>query len=232
MAIAKSWPHRAVNSYSYLNFFGMNFTYFFRTFWLYVFLIGAPSSVWAAAIENLKLFIQETQTVQANFSQALADRNARITQRSSGIMQFERPDKFRLIYKEPYEQSIIGDGKQVWFYDHDLEQVTVREFNIAIGSSPAALLAGNNAIEENFELNNLGVQEDVEWLEAIPKNKDSAFEFIQMGFSMEGELKFMALRDSFGQTTYLSFTEMTKNPKFPENLFHFSPPEGVDVISE
>ena len=191
-----------------------------------------PATAWAAAIENLKLFIQETQTVQANFSQALADKNARIIQKSSGTMQFERPDKFRWIYKEPYEQSIIGDGKQVWFYDHDLEQVTVRQFNIAIGSSPAALLAGNNAIESNFELANLGLQDEIEWLEAIPRNKDSTFEFIQMGFSLQGELKFMALRDSFGQTTYLSFSDLSKNPEFPADFFKFIPPEGVDVISE
>lgn len=190
------------------------------------------NSVSAAAIENLKLFIQQTQTVQAHFSQALADRNARIIQRSSGIMQFERPDKFRWIYKTPYEQSIVGDGENVWFYDHDLNQVTVRQFNIAIGSSPAALLAGSSTIEENFELVNLGQQEEIEWLEATPKNKDSTFEFIQMGFSQQGELQFMALRDNFGQTTYLTFSELNKNPKLPDDAFRFVPPEGVDIISE
>ncbi|MCP5245793.1 MAG: outer membrane lipoprotein chaperone LolA [Burkholderiales bacterium] len=202
------------------------------TFFLCILLLCMSNSVSAAAIENLKLFIQQTQTVQAHFSQALADRNARIIQRSSGIMQFERPDKFRWIYKTPYEQSIVGDGENVWFYDHDLNQVTVRQFNIAIGSSPAALLAGSSTIEENFELVNLGQQEEIEWLEATPKNKDSTFEFIQMGFSQQGELQFMALRDNFGQTTYLTFSELNKNPKLPDDAFRFVPPEGVDIISE
>lgn len=211
---------------------GMNLILPSSTFYLCILLIGAPSTAWATAIDNLKRFIRETQTVQANFSQALSDRNARIIQRSSGIMQFERPDKFRWIYTVPYEQSIIGDGEKVWFYDHDLNQVTVRQFNIAIGSSPAALLAGSGTIEENFELVNLGIQEDIEWLEAIPKSKDSTFEFIQMGFSRQGELQFMALRDNFGQTTYLTFSDLSKNPKLPENTFKFTPPEGVDVISE
>ena len=191
-----------------------------------------PVTAWANAVDNLKRFIQETTTVQAHFSQALADRNARIVQRSSGTMQFERPDKFRWIYQEPYEQTIIGDGKQVWFFDHDLNQVTVRQFNIAVGSSPAALLAGNSAIEDNFEIVSLGIQEEIEWLEATPKSKDSTFEFIQMGFSLAGELQFMALRDSFGQTTYLSFSDLLKNPELPEDLFKFTPPEGADVISD
>lgn len=210
----------------------MNLTPPLNTFFLCILLGCMSSSVSATAIENLKLFIQQTQTVQAHFSQALADRNARIIQRSSGIMQFERPDKFRWIYKTPYEQSIIGDGEKVWFYDHDLNQVTVRQFNIAIGSSPAALLAGSGTIEENFELVNLGKQEEIEWLEATPKNKDSTFEFIQMGFSQQGELQFMALRDNFGQTTYLTFSELNKNPKLPDDAFKFVPPDGVDIISE
>jgi outer membrane lipoprotein carrier protein len=210
----------------------MNLISPFSTFYLCILLIFVSSDVSATAIENLKLFIRQTQTVQAHFSQALADKNARIIQRSSGIMQFERPDKFRWIYKTPYEQSIIGDGEKVWFYDHDLNQVTVRQFNIAIGSSPAALLAGSGAIEENFELVNLGKQEEIEWLEATPKNKDSTFEFIQMGFSLQGELQFMALRDNFGQTTYLTFSELNRNPKLPEDAFKFVPPEGVDIISE
>ncbi|MCB1976481.1 MAG: outer membrane lipoprotein chaperone LolA, partial [Nitrosomonas sp.] len=195
----------------------MNLSFLRSIFLLCVLLTCLSNSVSATAIDNLKLFIQQTQTVQAHFSQALADRNTRIIQRSSGIMQFERPDKFRWIYKTPYEQSIIGDGEKVWFYDHDLNQVTVRQFNIAIGSSPAALLAGSGTIEENFELVNLGKQEDIEWLEATPKNKDSTFEFIQMGFSQQGELQFMALRDNFGQTTYLTFSELNKNPKLPDD---------------
>lgn len=191
-----------------------------------------PMKIEAAAIGSLKTFIQETRTVRAHFSQTLYDRNARAIQESSGTMQFERPEKFRWTYEKPYEQLIIGDGVQVWFYDRDLNQVTVRQFNIAIGSSPAALLAGSSTIEDNFELVELGLQNEMEWLEAIPKSKESAFEFIQMGFSPDGALKIMALRDSFGQTTILSFSDLDKNPKLPADLFKFIPPDNADVISE
>lgn len=199
-------------------------------FLLFVSLI--PVCVEAAAIDSLKTFIQETRTVRANFSQTLYDKNGRTIQESNGTMQFERPEKFRWTYEKPYEQLIVGDGTQVWFYDRDLNQVTVRQFNIAIGSSPAALLAGSSAIEDNFELIELGQQNQIEWLEAIPKSKESAFEFIQMGFSPEGALMIMALRDSFGQTTILSFADLDKNPKLPSDLFKFLPPENADVISE
>jgi len=203
-----------------------------RSIFILLFSGLMPVLVDAAAIDSLKTFIQETRTVRANFSQTLYDKNARTIQESKGTMQFERPEKFRWSYEKPYEQLIVGDGTQVWFYDHDLNQVTVRQFNIAIGSSPAALLAGNSAIEDNFVLTELGLQNQIEWLEAIPKSKESAFEFIQMGFSPEGTLKIMALRDSFGQTTLLTFSDLDKNPNLPADLFKFTPPENADVISD
>jgi len=186
----------------------------------------------ATAINSLKTFIQETRTVRAKFSQTLYDKNSRAVQESTGTMQFERPEKFRWTYEKPYEQLIVGNGTQVWFYDHDLNQVTIRQFSIAIGSSPAALLAGSSTIEDNFELVELGMQNEMEWLEAIPKSKESAFEFIQMGFSPEGALKIMALRDNFGQTTLLSFSELDKNPTLPADLFKFIPPDNAGVITE
>ena len=191
-----------------------------------------PALTEASATESLKNFIKETRTVRANFSQTLYDKNARTLQESKGTMLFERPEKFRWTYEKPYEQLIVGDGIQVWFYDQDLNQVTIRQFNIAIGSSPAALLAGSSTIEDNFVLNELGLQNEIEWLEAIPKSKESAFEFIQMGFSPEGMLRIMALRDSFGQTTLLTFSDLEKNPKLPVELFKFTPPANADVISD
>ena len=200
----------------------------------FLLLLGCllPVFAEATAIESLKTFIRETRTVRADFSQTLYDQSARVVQESKGTMQFERPEKFRWVYEKPYEQMIVGDGTQVWFYDPDLNQVTIRQFNIAIGSSPAALLAGSSTIEENFELVELGVQNDLEWLEATPKSKESAFEFIQMAFSRDGELKIMALRDNFSQTTLLSFSGWNKNPALSADLFKFVPPDNADVISE
>lgn len=188
--------------------------------------------VHATAIGSLKNFIAATRTVSANFSQTLYDKSSQTIQESKGSMQFERPEKFRWSYQKPYEQLIVGDGKEVWFFDHDLNQVTIRPFNLAIGSSPAALLAGSSALEENFVLTELGLQDDMEWLEAIPKNKETMFEFIQMAFSPQGTLKLMALRDSLGQTTLLTFSDLEKNPPLSDHLFKFTPPTNADVIRE
>ncbi|GJL72742.1 MAG: outer-membrane lipoprotein carrier protein [Nitrosomonas sp.] len=191
-----------------------------------------PAVAQGSAIESLKTFIREAQTVRANFSQTLLDKDARTIQESSGTMLFERPDKFRWTYEKPYEQLIVGDGTKVWFYDQDLEQVTVRPLDLAIGSSPAALLAGDVNIEANFKLVEIGRNDHIEWLEATPTNNESAFEKIQLGFSLDGTLEIMTLRDNFGQTTLLVFSNLDKNPKLPADLFIFTPPDGADVISD
>ena len=201
-------------------------TFFTLLLWL------LPAAAQGSAIESLKTFIQEAQTVRANFSQTLLDKDARTIQESSGTMLFERPDKFRWTYEEPYEQLIVGDGTKVWFYDQDLEQVTVRPLDLAIGGSPAALLAGDINIEANFKLVEIGRNDHIEWLEATPTTNESAFEKIQLGFSLDGTLEIMTLRDNFGQTTLLVFSNLDKNPKLPADLFIFTPPDGADVISD
>lgn len=201
-------------------------TFFTLLIWL------LPAAALGGAIESLKTFIREAQTVRANFSQTLLDKDARTIQESSGTMLFERPDKFRWTYKKPYEQLIVGDGTKVWFYDQDLEQVTVRPLDRAIGNSPAALLAGDINIEANFKLIEIGRNDHIEWLEATPAINESAFEKIQLGFSLDGVLEIMTLRDNFGQTTLLVFSNLDINPKLPADFFIFTPPDDADVISD
>ncbi len=200
--------------------------------WVFLLFFLFVSTAEASAINSLKNFIQNTRTVRAVFSQTVLDRNGRAVQKGGGTMQFERPGKFRWTYEKPYEQLIVGDGSRIWFYDHDLDQVTVRKLDVAIGSTPAALLAGNSDIENNFDLTEIGLQGDTEWLEAKPKAKESTFEWVRLGFAREGTLKGMELHDNFGQTTVLTFTRMEQNPRLAPELFKFTPPEGADVISD
>ena len=186
----------------------------------------------ASAIGSLKAFVRDTRTARAAFSQTVLDRNMQVVQKGGGTMQFERPGKFRWMYEKPYKQLIVGDGVKVWFYDQDLNQVTVRKLDVAIGSSPAALLAGSSDIETDFNLSEVSPEGDTEWLEAKPKARESTFEWVRLGFSRDGILKAMELHDNFGQTTLLAFSRLERNPRISPELFKFSPPEGADVISE
>ncbi|SFU61407.1 outer membrane lipoprotein carrier protein [Nitrosomonas eutropha] len=199
-------------------------------FALSICLLPVPAK--ASAVESLKTFVNKALTFRADFSQTLLDKNFQVVKKASGSMMFERPGKFRWVYDQPYQQLIVGDGKQVWFYDQDLAQVTVHRLDQALGSTPAALLAGGNTIERDFNLQEIDVQGETEWLEAIPKNQESAFELIRLGFSQTGMLREMILRDSFDQVTWLIFSGTEQNPVLTPDLFQFTPPEGVDVISD
>ena len=190
-----------------------------------------PFSAHAGSIDALKSFIQHTQTARAQFRQLVLDKKMATVQDASGTMEFMRPGKFRWLYEKPYQQTIVGDGAKLWMYDPELKQVTVKKLDEAIGGSPAALLAGKNEIEKYFNLKDIGKRGTLEWLEAVPKGKDSSFELVRMGFSGD-MLETMELRDHFGQTTVIKFSGLERNPKLAADVFHFTPPKGADVIGE
>ena len=199
-----------------------------------VFLFAAcllPVVASAGGIEELKSFVQQTKSARTHFSQAVLDKSGKTVQQASGTMEFARPGKFRWVYDKPYEQVIVGDGAKLWVYDVDLNQVTVKKLDQALGSSPAALLAGNNEIEKVFNLKDAGTKDGLDWLDATPKGSESTFESVRMGFA-GSSLKVMELHDNFGQTTLIRFSDIERNPKISPAQFHFSPPKGADVIGE
>jgi chaperone LolA len=191
-----------------------------------------PLAAHAAATDKLKTFVAATHSAQADFTQEVQDKNGKRIQSSSGTMQFVRPGKFRWEYRKPYEQLIVGDGKQFWMYDADLNQVTVKKLDAALGSSPAALLSGSNEIERDFVLKDIEARDGLEWLQATPKSAESTFEKILMAFNAKSELVVMELHDAFGHHTVLRFSALKSNPQLSPQRFRFVPPKGADVLGE
>jgi outer membrane lipoprotein carrier protein len=196
-----------------------------------IFILTLSGSALADAKARLEAFVDGTKGLKANFTQTVFDQAGRKTQESSGNLFFSRPGKFRWVYQKPYAQLIVGDGSKVWIHDEDLDQVTVRKIDQALGDSPAALLAGDNNIEKLFNLKEGGSKDGIEWLEASPKSKEGSFEKVRMGFK-GNDLHAMELKDNFGQTTLLRFSNLQRNPAIGASLFRFTPPKGVDVIGD
>ena len=192
-------------------------------------LIALPAR--AGSIEKLHAFIEQTRSAKANFSQEVIDSNGSVQQQASGTVQFQRPGKFRWTYDKPYEQIIVGDGEKLWIYDKDLNQVTRRNLDKALGSSPAALLAGADDVDRYFSLNAVGVKKKLDWLEVKPYDEDSLFEKVRMGFRGNA-LEVMELHDHFGQKTTITFSNMQRNPKTSPDLYTFTVPKGADVVTE
>lgn len=194
-------------------------------------LICNVQSAYADGMSSVKAFYQDTKAIRANFHQVVTDRQGRKVQEVDGEMQLKRPNKFKWDYNKPYEQQIISDGHQVWLYDTDLAQVTVNSLRQSIGSSPAALLAGDANIDKSFKLSNAFRKDDLEWVSANPKDKESGFEKILMGFK-DNKIQALSLIDSFGHTTQITFSDVQVNPALDEKNFSFKPPQGVDVVGE
>jgi outer membrane lipoprotein carrier protein len=200
-------------------------------FLVFLVLSLTASTSSAAAIERFKAFLRTTQSASATFEQKVYDRSRKLVQDATGRFVFLRPGRFRWTYAKPTDQVIVGDGERVWIHDKDLNQVTVRRLSKALGSTPAALLAGASDVESAFELSEAGERDGMEWLEARPREKEAGFERIRLGFGAAG-IQAMELTDHFGQTTVLRFTNLVRNPKLDAGEFRFEPPPGADVLGE
>jgi outer membrane lipoprotein carrier protein len=189
----------------------------------------------SASVEQLRLFLTQTQSARGEFTQrvqsASGGRAGAVPQSSSGSFVFQRPGKFRWIYAKPYEQVIVGDGQQLFLYDKDLNQVTVRKLAGALPASPASILFGSNDFERDFAVKDAGMRDGLSWIEATPRAKDSPFTRIEIGFR-EGLPGAMRLTDSFGQISQLAFDKVERNPRLAADSFRFTPPAGADVLNE
>ncbi|XQM36782.1 Outer-membrane lipoprotein carrier protein [Cupriavidus sp. H19C3] len=195
--------------------------------------LAAPAAH-AAATDQLQSFVSGVKSARGEFTQRQVKGNgdsAKVTGTSSGTFAFARPGKFTWRYTKPYDQLLQADGQTLYIYDKDLNQVTERRLDGALGSSPAAILFGSNDFEKNFNIGNGPTRDGVEWLELTPKAKDTQFERIGIGFK-SGNLEAMELRDAFGNTTLLTFTGIQKNPSLPADTFRFVVPKGADVMKQ
>ena len=186
----------------------------------------------AAALDQFKTFVANTKSAKGEFTQQQQRKsaNGKATPASSGSFVFARPGKFIWNYQKPYEQLLQADGDQLYIYDKDLNQVTVRKLGNALGSSPAAILFGSNDLEKNFTLSEAGTRDGLEWLNAVPKARDTTFEQISIGLR-DGIPQAMELKDTFGQTSVLKFTNFQRNPSLGAQQFKFEIPKGADVIN-
>jgi len=201
-----------------------------KRYWLFLFLWGLPCWLYAHELDN---FLQGLRTLHAQFEQILYNEKGEELEKSQGKMYVQRPNKFHWEYKKPYTQLLVADGKKVWIYDKDLEQVTVKTLDKTVGKTPAFLLSSNRDIKEDFFVNRLPTSSQAHStrFELVPK--DAQAQFDSMRISVRGKILLgFELVDHLGQTTYITFTQVRRNKKLKPELFIFTPPAGVDTISE
>lgn len=178
------------------------------------------------SLENL---LNHVKTMQANFTQDVYDAKGKIKESSSGSMAIKRPGKFRWEIKQPIPQLIIANTSRLYIYDPDLQQMTIRAISKTASGTPALLLSHVSPnLDAEFTIKQ-GPHDN--WFELIPKQRDSMFAVIQMGFN-NGQIKEMRLQDHLGHITHVKFVQAQINQQLPSTLFTFKPPAQTDVIDE
>jgi len=193
--------------------------------------LAAAAPAQASAVAALREFLAQTKTARGEFTQQVTRGSAQAAPPSTGTFFFERPGRFRWIYVAPYEQVLVADGQRLFIYDKDLNQVTVRKIAAALPASPASILFGGTDFERDFVVSDAGTRDGVEWLQAVPRAKDSQFERIEIGFRDSVPVA-MVLADSFGQVSRLAFSRFERNATLDPQLFRFVPPPGADVLEQ
>ena len=185
----------------------------------------------ADGVDALREFVRDAKTGRATFMQVVTSPDGAKKKTSSGNFEFARPNRFRFAYTKPFEQLIVGDGQKVWLYDADLQQASVRPMDKALGTTPAALLAGV-ALDKDFELRTLPAAQGLEWVQATPREKDDSANLQSLRVGFKGKtLAAIELVDGFGQRSLLTFSDLATNQPMAADTFRFVPPKGVEVLT-
>ena len=207
-----------------------------------VFVACCALSARADGLESLEVFVKTVSSGRADFTQVVTappreGQSAR-SKTSSGTFEFARPNRFRFLYKKPFEQSIVADGQTLWLYDVDLNQVTARKQAQVLGATPAALIAAApdlRALQADFSLAAAPDKDGLQWVTATPKAKEGQLQTVRVGFRAGDkftDLAALEILDSFGQRSVLTFSKLEVNPRLPGDTFQFKPPAGADVIRQ
>ncbi len=196
----------------------------------------------SAGLQALELFIKNTRSGRASFTQVVTspprEGQAAKTKTSSGTFEFLRPNRFKFIYRKPFEQSIVADGQTLWLHDMDLNQVTSRKLAQVLNGTPAAVIAAAadlKGLEADFTLVAQPERAGLQWVQATPKAKEGQLQSISVGFRATdkgSELAMLEILDSFGQKSVMTFTQFEVNPSLAAAGFQFKPPAGADVIRQ
>lgn len=179
-------------------------------------------------VEN---FVNNIRTISGRFEQQLVDADNIVVDKSSGTIEVRKPGKFRWTYLEPYEQILVADGLNVWSYDVDLEQVTVKPQAEVLASTPALLLGGSQSVIDDFDYIGSFTDRGTDWVRLRPKSTANGFTRVELGFD-DGTLDRMIFSDNLGQTTLIALFDLVLNEDIDEQRFSFLPPENVDVVGQ
>ncbi len=194
-------------------------------------LLAVVSSAFCQpASEVLQAKLNAMRSLTADFKQIVKTRQREIS-RSSGAMALERPGRFRWQTKEPMEQLVVADGKKIWVYDLELEQVTVKKQDKSLEGTAALFLSGyDNTVTRDFNVSETA-SGTTQAYDLQAKSSKANFQHLKLIFTHD-VLSTIEMFDQLGQHTLVDLTKVKFNPKVAASLFQFKPPQGVDIVQQ
>jgi outer membrane lipoprotein carrier protein len=195
----------------------------------------------AAGVNALDRYLTGLNSLSAAFTQTVTDKSGAPLDAGSGRLLVLRPGKFRWEYQpkdagagaggsDQRGQVLVADGTNLWFYDRELAQVTVKPVEAALSSTPIVLLSGSAAqLHESFEISANGAHDGLDWVDVTPRSAEADFSHAALGFA-GARLVRMIVNDRLGQTVELDFSHSERNARIDAEALRFKPPSGVDVI--
>lgn len=180
---------------------------------------------------QLERFSDGLESLHAQFEQKVISTDGSVQDGSSGEVWLSRPGLFRWQYGGDFPELVVADGSKIWIYDEMLEQVTVKDQSRATANSPLTLLTDPGQLDEQFEVRELGEDEEVFLLELRARSEETEFERILLGLR-DNTLLLMVMEDAFGLRTEVRFNQIRRNPDLRQDLFTFQPPESADIIGD
>jgi len=195
---------------------------------------AAPAAAPASAPTALEHFLAGLTTLSVNFTQSVVDAKGAIVESGAGRLLVLRPDRFRWEYAPQGAgggvQVLVADGKNLWFYDPELTQVTVKPQSAALSATPVVLLSGTPAeLQAAFVIENVSPRENLQWVRVTPRSKTAEFAHAELGFQGT-TLARMQIADDLGQIVTVIFTDGVRNAPLGAPDFAFTAPKGTDVI--
>ena len=194
-------------------------------------VLAAPADENGGGEQLIEQFVESVQTMSGRFEQSLVDANDKVVESASGTFEIQRPGQLRWLYREPYEQVLVADGLNVWSYDVDLAQVTVKPQAEVLSSTPALLLGGAENVLDDFTYDGSFEDRGTDWVRLLPKDPGSTFESVELGFN-DAKLTRMIFSDNLDQTTLVAMFDVLLNEEIEADHFRFVPPDGVDVVGK
>lgn len=213
----------------------------FRSAWMAIFLLAGGVALAAqsgASTTALDRYLDGLKSLRTAFTQTVTDARGTETESGSGTLVVQRPGKFRWDYQPRADapagaqrgQLLVADDKNLWFYDRELAQVSVKPVAAALSATPVMLLSGTaEQLHDSFDINAAGSHDGLDWVSVKPRSAEADFSHAELGFGHDQLLR-MVVKDRLGQSVQLDFQHSERNARVEPSELQFAPPAGVDVI--